>query len=544
MSGANADSFVRLRWAERGTNFSPIPDGALSHVVTSAELDDAVRARSRALIFEHRCLACHPSSSQPAGIRPPELGMDAPSFDGIGARRRAAWMMQWILDPRSLRPSARMPTLLHGAGAKTEAAAMAAFLATLKTPASETASAAYQTRQKILSKRNSVPAAAASRPLYDRLHCGACHDFSNDHGLRSGLVSLRNVRSKFSAGALARYLLAPEAGYAWTRMPNFHLSAAEADELAETLEKQSDAPMPDPAPGDSAMIDSGRRLVYSSGCLRCHIMATHSQPASYSVLQLDTIASSPSEKVLAGSCLGPAPYADFGFSSEERAALTQFLRGDRTSLQRHVPAEYAARQADVLRCATCHGQIELVPPLDGLGDKLKPEWTSRLLAGKLAHKIRFDNHPGGDPWLEARMPAFAVRAEALAQGFAARDGWPSVTPPEPPIDDALAAAGRVLLGKDGGFSCVTCHALGSQFALEVFESEGVNLAWSAERLRRDYYHRWVRNPLAVDPKTKMPVYFDEEGASPLTEILNGNGDAQADAIWNFLRQSAAHADAR
>jgi hypothetical protein len=66
-------------------------------------------------------------------------------------------------------------------------------------------------------------------------------------------------------------------------------------------------------------------------------------------------------------------------------------------------------------------------------------------------------------------------------------------------------------------------------------SEGPNLAYSADRLLPDYFRRWVRNPLAIDPQTKMPVYFDEEGKSPLTEILGGDGDKQLAAIWEYLR---------
>jgi len=82
---------------------------------------------------------------------------------------------------------------------------------------------------------------------------------------------------------------------------------------------------------------------------------------------------------------------------------------------------------------------------------------------------------------------------------------------------------------------VACHGVGTMLAMEVFESEGVNLALSADRLLPAYYRRWFRNPLAIDPQTKMPMYFDEEGNSPLTDMLGGNGDAQIDAVWHYLR---------
>jgi hypothetical protein len=33
----------------------------------------------------------------------------------------------------------------------------------------------------------------------------------------------------------------------------------------------------------------------------------------------------------------------------------------------------------------------------------------------------------------------------------------------------------------------------------------------------------------------MPVYFDEEGRSGLTDILDGNGTKQREAMWQYLR---------
>src|SRR5262249_48718241 len=85
-----------------------------------------------------------------------------------------------------------------------------------------------------------------------------------------------------------------------------------------------------------------------------------------------------------------------------------------------------------------------------------------------------------------------------------------------------------------GFSCVSCHGVGPLPALEVFESEGINLAYAAERLLPSYYRRWLRSPLSIDPQTKMPSYF-EEGKSPLTEILEGDAEKQINALWQYLR---------
>jgi mono/diheme cytochrome c family protein len=132
------------------------------------------------------------------------------------------------------------------------------------------------------------------------------------------------------------------------------------------------------------------------------------------------------------------------------------------------------------------------------------------------------------------MPAFKSRAEQLAAGMAQQHGYATKSPTETPVDTALAEVGRKLVGKDGGFSCVSCHGVGSILALEVFESEGINLAYSADRILPDYYRRWFRAPTSIDPQTKMPVYFDE-GKSPLTDVLDGDGEKQISAVWEYLR---------
>ena len=132
------------------------------------------------------------------------------------------------------------------------------------------------------------------------------------------------------------------------------------------------------------------------------------------------------------------------------------------------------------------------------------------------------------------MPAFKSRGMLLAYGLAAQHGFPPRTRVEPEVDTSVAELGQRLVGKEGGFSCVSCHGVGAMEALEVFESEGINLAYSAERLLPEYYRRWMRSPLSIDPQTKMPTYFEEDKSS-LTEVLDGDAEKQIDAIWHYLR---------
>ena len=550
-SPAKGDAVLRLTWTENGTNTSPIPFSSLNHA-PSVELQRSAQLHlGRELFLEYRCAKCHPVDSSEASV--PELKMDAPSFEGIGARRNSDWMARWVLDPKSLRPTAHMPRLLTGPNAKEDAEAIAACLSSLKqeTP----------TRPPTSSDNDK------SKNLFEKFHCDACHNSPDAKESDLRKLSLAHVGEKFLPGALADFLQMPEANFAWTRMPNFNLSPTEANALATfllgrpQLAPHSTAPGPSPSPpseGGEGRGEEGRlankqrssqqgrippevgpnraaegmKLIQSSGCLNCHSLKLENR---FSTLKLIDLVPTKWEQ----GCLAAEPAANskaprFGFSAAERLALKAFGETDRLSLTRHVPAEFAERQTRLLNCNACHGQIELVPPLEILGGKLKPEWAARFLAGEIPFKPRAEKHPRGEPWVEARMPAFKSRAKSLAEGLAAQHGVAPHTLPEPPIDSALAKIGQKLVGKEGGFSCVSCHAIGKVEASEVVESEGPNLAHAAERLLPDYYRRWLRNPPAIDPLTKMPVYF-EEGKSPLTDVFDGDAAKQIESLWQFLR---------
>jgi len=526
-SPAKGDAFIRLSWTEKVPFTAPIPNVVLTHQGTP-ELKRALQTRiGRELFLEYRCANCHKMEWKDTV---PELQMDAPSFAGIGARRNYEWMARWILDPKSSRANVHMPAVLHGPQAKEDAEAIAAYLASLKTGGDV---ALTESNSKSKPASGGEPdAAAENKDLFDTLRCVACHYTPGDAQTDTNKISLTHVAQKFAPGKLAEFLEAPEAHFAWIRMPNFQLSKKEATELSEFLLGKAEKSEAKDAPGDKAVLDRGQRLVQESGCLNCHSGVTLVN--RFSAPELSGLAN---DKWTQG-CLsaetkdGKAP--KFGFSAEQREVLKAFGQTDRKSLTRYVPSEFAERQTRLLNCTGCHGQVEGFPPLELLGGKLRPEWAAKFIAGEIPYKPRGAKHPKGEPWLALRMPAFKSRATLLANGLAAEHGFPPQTPTEPAVDTELAKLGQKLVGKDGGFSCNSCHGVGKVDALEVFESEGINFAYSADRLLPQYYRRWVRNPTSIDPTTKMPVYF-EDGKSPLTDVLDGDGEKQINAIWQYIR---------
>ncbi|MBX3731591.1 MAG: c-type cytochrome [Verrucomicrobiae bacterium] len=504
---ARGDAWMRLYWTNSETPLNPVPIAVLTPTNhPGLDASGAVRA-GRDLVYEWRCVRCHGTSGTS-----PELSMDAPSFNGIGGRRQTEWMARWIANPEAMRPGASMPQLFHGAGAAVKSASVAAYLGTLKGPATEPMSGDTE----------------AGRALFERFHCIACHGEPTDSSVGPGLVSQRQVRAKFSPGALAAFLKKPEEHYQWIRMPNFQLSDTEARDLASYLDSVADPAGSATEPPGDEQIAEGRTLVATSGCLNCHQLDGVNNEFSAAALA-DLPAAAWTRGCLAEAASGDGKAPRFPFGGEQRTALRAFASTDRSSLARFTDADFLDRQSRHLQCAACHGPFEGVPHWELLKGKLNPEWAARFIAGGETRKPR--------PWLEARMPGFPAYAGPLARGLATIAGHGPGAPadPVPPDASELAVAGQKLVSGNGGFACVSCHGVGDFAATQVFEAPGINLAYSHERLLPDFFGRWLRAPTSLDPESKMPVYFDEYGRSPLPDVLDGDGPRTISAIWEYLR---------
>jgi mono/diheme cytochrome c family protein len=482
------DTQFRLFWKSRNmARAIPIPAAALNHDAEDPVLRrNNVLRRGAAALADRRCTRCHQTERR--GF--PELEMDSPDLSLIGSRLRQVWMAKWIANPSAGRPGAHMPRLVS----EEDSAAIAAYLATLRDPeGTET------TRRS----------ASTGEALFKTLQCGVCH--SDD-------FPLDNVRRKFQDGVLQRFLLNPQEHYRWNRMPNFKLSDGEAADLAAFLTRdQSSEPTPVGHPNAR-----GRELLQTTGCLNCHAGPVPNQHRA-----------KPLAAIMGGS-LGGCLDADdprtprFAFGDGEREALVAFLNNSRVdALTRDSPWEFALRRTSALSCAKCHDSTDGVIRVDLIGGKLRPEWVQSFLHGDIPYKPR--------PWLAARMPIFPAHSKELAAGIAALHGVPPVSPPEAPINMDHAAIGAKLISAAGGFSCVACHAVGRGGGSSIVESAGINFVYSGERMLHSFFHRWVMNPIAIDPATKMPLYFDEFGRSQLVEFFDGDATEQIEAMWQYVR---------
>ena len=552
------DAEFRLAWSPGIFPGEPVPPGAFVHDAETKTFQERELVRQgRELFAEFRCTRCHQPESPWTTTAMPELTAAAPSLDGIGSRLNKKWLAQWFLDPKAIRPDARMPRLLRGEGAAGQAADIAAYLGSLRTAGDPGPGA------PLMDATQTNLVASGSKSFTD-LGCLGCHRVPGDLVLDNDpRVPLGHLAAKWRPDALPDFLRAPARNFPWTRMPDFALTSDEATGLTAFLLNRSAAASQPPAANSGAGEPEGNavrgaELVSTLGCLACHsldhVQDRSAAPALAGLAMLDGT----------GGCLaddtkarGRAP--DFGWDRKQRAALRAFLRsGCLPSLQRDAPAEFAERQYAALRCQACHprddetdlltrlaamttipkaaydddeatggGSVHVGRPLLTFsGEKLYAGWIQRFLEGTLPYKPR--------PHLQGRMPAFAAYASGLAEGFAHQHGYRAESAPSPLVDAQLAALGQRLTGSAEGFSCVSCHDVGAKKALAGKDTATVNFACIAERLRPSYYWRYVQDPPHLLPGTMMPKFIGEDGTTPIKGIFNGDPTQQFAAIWQYL----------
>ncbi len=534
------DTFVRLNWSSKDFPLEPVPPTILTHLADK-DLEAATQRREGRLLFaQMNCAACHADASllPGKGTGMPEHGQNAPLLADLGTKYKMPFLADWIFDPHAIRPHTLMPKVFAGEGTEQKSADLAAMLTQGAATKAETLD---------------LKLAPQGGALFANLGCVACHQRPDAEGKDAqDRIPMGHIRDKWQSDALVEFLKDPAKNYPSTRMPHFRLEDAEATQLAAYLITNSRIVKRKAIAGDATR---GAALLVSAGCLNCHAgMPATTQPPLAKVLKAgDKGCLSPDEKARAS-----AP--DFALTATQRTSLKAFLATDLASLKQDTPAEFAERQIKNLNCAACHSRDATVstwtkvdseakklrdalppkehvegepvpdapiPSLTWLGEKLRHDWMSKFIAGQIEYKPR--------PWLIGRMPGFAHYADGLALGLNHQHGLPQKEAVEPAGDAEKIANGEKLIGADGGFNCITCHAVGEKEATAVFEAPAINFARAAERLRKGYFHRWTLAPTRIDPDTKMPKYADPEGVTQLTDPYDGKGPEQFEAIREYIR---------
>lgn len=533
----------QIFWEEPSFPRQTIPSSAFTSEVSTEATQGALERHGRFLFASQSCAKCH-TSTDGFGSKPmPEMGEIAPILFGTGDRVTEEWLHRWLADPKAIKPTTHMPNLVDASTeeGRQQSADLTAYLMTLKTgaPAGPAPDAKL---------------AEAGGAHFHELGCVACHNPPDKQGGDPARVPLNNVASKYLPGALVEFLKKPDAYHPFAKMPNFNLSEEEASSIAAFLtvnsqgkETKLDHTFPN---GDATR---GAKVAEALQCGVCHAglpMDLQKNPAPMDVMfKMDWSAKgcvAPDDK------RGKAPHLNL--TEHDRAALVAFSKKGPDSLKRDTAAEFVTRQTEALRCTTCHAIDGHQPSLNSIHnetaglvahihdvhervDQTRPQLT---YTGEMLYTTAIQSMIAGTyterprPWLAMRMPSFATYAEPLAKGFSKLHGVAPNQPAEVKIDVPFAEIGKELAGATG-FGCTTCHGVGDIKPTAAFEVEGVNFSLVPSRMREGYYHRWMDNPQATIPGTKMPRY-SKDNKSQRTDVLDGDAQKQFDAIWQYIHQ--------
>jgi len=502
----------------------------------------------------------------------------------INAKVDPAWLVRWVTNPHEYRPKTRMPNFLFS---QDEAVAVAAYLL----DATKADSAKWLEARPVPTGIDPTNATlvAHGKELVDSLGCRGCHGI--DEGQSPALLgqnkdiapNLGKIAEKTDARWIYYWLKGPRDYSPVSRMPSLRLSDDEARAVTSfllTLGAKQAMPEVTARLSDPKEIERGKALVRKYGCFGCHDI-TGMESESRVGAELSTFGSKTLEEMFFGNhtdipetwddwtynkLKSPRTYAterieqampQFDLADADIKALRVFLasrteskypakflaandvRGQRTVAGRRMVARY--------NCVGCHiiegegGAIRaryeetpnLAPPiLNGEGAKVQPDWLFNFL--KQPSPIR--------PWLKVRMPTFSfsdVEANTLVQYFASVDNIqvPFVHVDENAIPVTMLEAAQKMVTPDY-FNCFSCHQQGDKKPEGPPEGWAPDLSMARHRLNPDWIVRWLHNPQAVQPGTKMPSFYetsaDGKASGGPDDILGGDNELQIKALRDYL----------
>lgn len=358
----------------------------------------------------------------------------------------------------------RAAPALAGIGSRTNAAWVFAFLGRHTEVAQTAAQRADLTAHLMTLRTAGKPKARKANEvsigkggeLFGTMGCVFCHPTG----------TMAAMGSKYGLDVMTAELLE-------RHRPSMLLDDEDATALAAYLTRQTDAAYEAAAPaGDAAR---GGTLLGTLGCAGCHSPGRTAAP-------------------LRGT---DCKVVQTTWSAAEKASVQAYLRAP---VAKSAAPVFTLRYAlEKHQCTACHKAGTEAPELEGVGEKLKTGWIGDVVWGK--KRIRHGR--------ELRMPDYGQAGmEPLVMGLAKQEGVAPGDGARPPVaTDAVRQTGVGLLGtnsKKQGMACIGCHDWGTNKSLG---EEGPQLQNAAERLRFEWYERWMRDPARILSGTSMPSYF-------------------------------------
>ncbi len=290
----------------------------------------------------------------------------------------------------------------------------------------------------------------------------------------------------------------------------------------------------EPLKVDAELAARGREHFGRLGCANCHDDLNVPATPGRAWARLDA----------SRGCLSEAPGAwpRFDLNVEQRAAIAKARRiAERPPLD---DKQRLAKTIVTFNCIACHertglggidpernalftgtqpalgDQGRIPPPLSDVGAKLKPEWIAEVL---LHGKRQRD-------YLDASMPQFGeANVGHLVDLFGSVDELETVVVPQVGNIPESKGAGREMIGADG-LSCIACHEFNGQKSGEM---SALDISRVTERLKKNWFHLYLRQPSRFHPNVIMPSYWPD-GQSTRPDILGGDATQQIEALWTYL----------
>ncbi len=507
---------------------------------SSLDDDEYLAQGGMILLNELNCVACH---EPPARLKSQLQGVEATNLAGVATRLDDIDLEIMIRNPRFVKRDTVMPSLFAGPDRDLdEVTALKHYLATFE--------------QEI--PDYPVGDIEQGRAFYHRVGCAACH--APEVGYRppgipenaeiemAGLPSVpMNLADLYDLDALTHFLLTPNAHRPSGRMPEFHLSLAEASDLAAYLKAGPDLELPEnltealtqsiPFELDPELAKQGKGLFVAKSCSACHTAPDEGAKRDlHSALPLAKL------KVEDWTaCLSERPNSGgvpfYGLDEVQKRAITAALVRLSEKKPLSGPEEIDWRMKS-LNCYACHerdgvGGAEtarevyfgfesekavelgrwghLPPDLTKVGARLNHDWIDALLLGGEEPKVR--------TYLSTRMPQYAAErvkplAKALSKDHAEKVRGKSLF--HPPSGGDLQAPDFFQT------DCRRCHGAGE---IEATELPGINLQRSAERLQYPYFQSMI-----LDPQTTQP-------GVPMIPALENDPEAEkkVSELWRYLK---------
>jgi hypothetical protein len=296
---------------------------------------------------------------------------------------------------------------------------------------------------------------------------------------------------------------------------------------------------------DADKAAKGGEAFVSLGCASCHQLKKAKAPEDPLIAPPALAELRPSAGCLAET--RPAEVPHYRLTKGQQTALAAAIQSLSTSPPAATPAIVVKQTLLAFNCYACHargglGGVEedsagyfettqkemgdegrLPPPLDSVGAKLKGDWLKHIWADGAKDR----------PYMLARMPKFGeANVGQLTAALETVDKIEPVAAPDFQVPaEHVKAAGRLLVG-DKGVGCVKCHNFRDIPSTGV---QAMNLSLMTQRLRRDWFHRYLIDPQVFRPGTRMPSAWPG-GHSFFKKILDGTADTQIEAVWAYLSE--------